>query len=368
MRKCNPKNERIKHRYLAYLEEAKRFSSKSADQAAAAINQFEQSAGYKDFSRFHIEQARRFKRLLSEQVNTATGRPLAKATTHSRLMALKAFFHWLAGQPGFKSRITYSDAEYFNPSANDSRIATAKRESPVPGLEQIRHAISSAPTQTVISKRDQALMAFIILTGARDDATASFLIRHMDFAKRTVFQDARQVRTKNRKTFTSRFFPVGNDIKVIVRDWVHFLETELHFGPDDPLFPATRLGHDANHQFVPVGFSRRCWSNADSIRRIFRQLFEAAGLPYFNPHSFRKTLVRLGERICRTPEEFKTWSENLGHEHVLTTFTSYGAVPSSRQAAIFDELWLRTRDAPSDGEPDAETVAAVLAYLQRRGS
>jgi len=43
-------------------------------------------------------------------------------------------------------------------------------------------------------------------------------------------------------------------------------------------------------------------------------------LPYFNPHSFRNTLVRLGQEICRSPEEFKSWSQNLGHEKVLTTF------------------------------------------------
>jgi hypothetical protein len=35
-------------------------------------------------------------------------------------------------------------------------------------------------------------------------------------------------------------------------------------------------------------------------------------LPYFNPHSFRKTLALLGGRICKTPEEYKAWSQNLG--------------------------------------------------------
>jgi integrase len=53
---------------------------------------------------------------------------------------------------------------------------------------------------------------------------------------------------------------------------------------------------------------------------------QRADLPYFKPHSFRMTLAMLGERICPTPEAFKAWSQNLGHEHVLTTFTSYGNV------------------------------------------
>jgi hypothetical protein len=35
-------------------------------------------------------------------------------------------------------------------------------------------------------------------------------------------------------------------------------------------------------------------------------------------------LVLPGERICRTPEQFKAWSQNLGHEKPLMTFCSYG--------------------------------------------
>ncbi len=96
-----------------------------------------------------------------------------------------------------------------------------------------------------------------------------------------------------------------------------------------PVLPLART-----RQFEPVGLDRKCWSTAAPIRAIFREAFTAAGLPYFNPHSFRKTLVRLGEQLCRTPEDFKAWSQNLGHEQVLTTFTSYGQVARDRQYDI----------------------------------
>ena len=326
MRKHHPKNERIKRRYLAWLEEAKRLSPHSVDQAAAAIAAFEASTNYKDFAAFHIEQARRFKRELGEAVNPDTGRPLAKATIHSRLMALKAFFQWLAREPGYKSRLNYSDAEYFNPSANDTRIATTRRERPVPDLAQIHHVLDTMPAGTPIEQRDRAVIAFAILSGARDDAIASLSLRHVDLDQRVVHQDARDVRTKYRKSFPTWFFCVGGQAEAIVRDWIGFLKTEMHFGPDDPLFPQTRIGLDAEGRFAPAGLERTHWKNADAIRRIFRQALTAAGLPAFNPHSFRKTLARLGEELCNTPEEFKAWSQNLGHEDVLTTFTSYGVV------------------------------------------
>ena len=77
-------------------------------------------------------------------------------------------------------------------------------------------------------------------------------------------------------------------------------------------------------QFEAAGLERKHWSTAAPIRAIFREAFAAAGLPYFNPHSFRNTLVQLGQTVCQTPEEFKAWSQNLGHEGVLTTFSAMG--------------------------------------------
>jgi len=51
---------------------------------------------------------------------------------------LKRFFQWLAGQPGFKSKFQYSDADYFNLSEKDVRVATAKRQQKATTLEQVK--------------------------------------------------------------------------------------------------------------------------------------------------------------------------------------------------------------------------------------
>jgi site-specific recombinase XerD len=119
-------------------------------------------------------QRRAFKRDLSDQRGHRSGEPLSKATLYATLTALKRFFVWLAGQPGYKSRISYADADYFNLSAKETRIAKATRPARVPTLEQIRHVIQSMPATTDIERRDRALIAFTILTGARDGAVASF--------------------------------------------------------------------------------------------------------------------------------------------------------------------------------------------------
>lgn len=362
MAKHHPANERIKRRYFAYLEEAKRMAPSSVDQVAASIALFEKSTGHRSFKAFHIEQPKKFKRDLDAMTNPKTGKPLAKSTIHSRLMAVKAFAQWLAGQSGYKSRISYSDAEYFNPSANDSRIAKAEREKRVPTLEQIRHVLDTMPTATVLDRRDRALIAFTLLSGARDDAIASFKIKHVDQVARRVDQDARDVRTKARKSFVSWFFPVGDDIAAIVKVWIEELRSDHLFSPDDPLFPSTRIDLDAKGHFGPVGIKREGWRDASAIRRIFKDRFESAGLPYFNPHSFRDALVRLGERQCITPEQFKAWSQNLGHEQVLTTLMSYGAVARHRQGEIMLTIGAST-SRPRD-LIDPQMRAALEAFLK----
>lgn len=356
----NPQNERIKRQYFLYLKEAKRHSEATVDQVAKALARFEADTGYRDFKSFRPEAAVAFKRHLSEQVSRATGDRLSKATLYSTLTSLTRFFHWLAGQPGYRARLRYADAEYFNLSDKEARVATARRDRPVPTLEQVKHVISLMPAGSDVELRNRGLVAFILLTGARDSAVASMKLKHVDLVDEKVYQDAREVDTKNSKTFNTYFFPVGDEVKAIVVEWVNFLRVERLWGNDDPLFPATATVVGTDGQFRGDGLKRHHWRSADPIRRVFREAFEAAGLPYFNPHSLRSTLARLGEQLCRTPEDFKSWSQNLGHEGVLTTFSSYGAVSSSRQREIIRGLDQRPSEGPLSVQALARAVAAEL--------
>jgi integrase len=334
----NPGNERIKRAYFTWLAESQGYSDATLDGVAKALNRFETYTKFRDFKTFHIEQAKGFKASLAEQTSDRTRDYLSKGTLYTTLNALKRFFIWLAGQPGYKSRISYADAEYFNLSTKETRIAKAHRIERVPTLEQIRHAIRIMPAGTEIERRDRAILAFTILTGARDGATASLMLKHIDVDQGRIDQDARQVKTKFSKSFETWFFPVGDDIRQVVVEWVSYLRHEKLWGRDDPLFPATKIVVGVSRHFEVAGLDRKHWSSAGPIRKIFKDAFAEVGLPYFNPHSFRKTLALLGGQICKSPEEYKAWSQNLGHEHVLTTFSSYGDVARHRQAEIIRGL------------------------------
>src|SRR5450631_2910033 len=114
MRKHSPENERIKRQYFVYLKEARRHCEPTVDAAAKALHRFEEYTRYRGFKAFHFEQAIAFKRHLAEQNGQRSGEKLSKATLYATLTQLKRFFQWLAREPGYKSHIHYSHAEYFN--------------------------------------------------------------------------------------------------------------------------------------------------------------------------------------------------------------------------------------------------------------
>ena len=364
MAKINAKNERIKRKYLTWLEEARRKDIKTTTQVAAAISLFEQSTSQRDFAAFHHEQARKFKRDLEKAINERTGKPLSETTIRSRLQMVKAFFEWLSDQPGYKSKVDFTEAAYFSPSGRQDRIASARRESPVPTLEQIRHVVSTAPHTTAIEKRDRALIAFAILTGMRDAAMASLPIGKINMAKREVFQDARVVKTKNSKTMTTFFFPIGDDFVAIVEDWIAYLKTDLLFSETDPLFPKTEIGLNGDGVFTAVGLCRENWADASAIRRIFRERFEAAGLSYFHPHSFRKTLAHLAYELNLGLRESKAWSQNLGHDKPMTTWTSYGKIDDANTGEIMEDL--ARAPSPNDDPMPPEAKAWLTRQINAK--
>jgi integrase len=334
-------NERIKRAYRLHLKAARGLNDATLDVATAALHRFEVSTGFRPFKKFHFEQAVAFRRRLEEARNERTGKPISKATALQVLNALRAFFLWVAEQPGYRSRIRYSDADYFRLSEKDTRVAKATKARPVPTPEQIESVLERSPVASVIDRRNRAIVAFTWLTGVRDGALVTLKLRHIDLDKQMVDQDPREVKTKNSKQLRTTFFGVGGSAQCIVEEWIAELRRDHLWGNDDPLFPASAIGQNSEQQFAAVGLARAHWATTDAVRKIFKLLFEGAGLHGFNPHSFRHALASLGERTCQNPEHFKAWSQNLGHEGVLTTFSSYGPVSEQRQAELIKTLTKR---------------------------
>ncbi len=336
--RSNARNDRVKRDYLIFLGNARQRSQATVDQVRQAIDRLEAYTGFKDFGTFNKDQARGFKAALIAAKSVRTGKPISTSTAHHVLQAIKEFLAWLQSQPGYRRRINVPDIAYLNLTAKEEREAHVVRPKSYPTIEQYRAALFALPSTTEIERRDRAVMALLLLTGMRDSAAASLKLKHISIARRHVFQDPREVHTKFSKAIETFFFPVGDDVEEALRDWVRFLFEVKLFGRDDPLFPKSSVGMGEDGDFMVKGLSREHWATAEPIREIFRRAFVGVDLPYFRPHSVRDTLTQLAYRRQLTPEQLKAWSQNLGHESVLTTLGSYGRVSSERHGEMMAEL------------------------------
>lgn len=337
MAQFHAENERIKRQYLEWLRDAGGKDEKTLDQVAASLRDLEIALGVKPFKAFHRDWGRRYKAHLEKCRNARTGQPLCLTTRDARLSQVKAFFKWLAYQPGYKSRVSISDVEYFNNNAKDARAAHAQRPVRYPSLQQCDHAFRLMPESDEVQRRDRAIFALLMLTGARAGAAASFRLGHVDIVEGVIFQDGREVKTKAAKTFETWFFPVDRMYRACFEGWVNYLREEKLFGPQDALFPKLVSGVK-DGRFCCEGFSREPYSGSQMINAVVRRAFEQAGLHAFTPHSFRKTLAMLGDEICQTLEARKAWSQNLGHDSLSVTVSAYMPVSRERQACIIKEL------------------------------
>ena len=154
------------------------------------------------------------------------------------------------------------------------------------------------------------------------------------------------MKTKRRKTFTTHFFPVGPKPLNIVSEYVAMLPATSASDrtircPPPRDWRRTRTGALPRPRLGGHPGARR-----DQFARFSAILLRRQAAPYVNPHVFRKTLIRLGETLCRSPEEWKAWSQNLGHESEMTTFVGYGQVPDKHRQAEM----MRTLSRPRTGE------------------
>jgi integrase len=357
----NATNERIKHRFLAYLRGPLQLDEQSIDAAAGALDRFDESNRWRDFKTFRPEQADAFQRVLARERSARTSEPLSKSTVVSTLRELKRFFFWLADQPGYR-RLQHDWAEHFNPPRKALEVARARRPPRAPTLMQVREMIAAQPANTPLEKRDRAVIALTAITASRVDATASLRLKHLDLDAGVLHLDGREVRTKFGKTFDVTLCPIGGEAEAILDEWVEYLKSEFGFGPNDPLFPATRTGFDRDGRPAAPTLSRDFWATADPIRAIFKKAFANAGMANFNPHSFRHTLTQHVMSGRRSAEELKAFSQNLGHTDMLVTLTSYGEVPFHRQ----HELIRASGDREEETERLIELGRAVLAATKAK--
>ncbi|WP_336801070.1 tyrosine-type recombinase/integrase [Kaistia sp. MMO-174] len=357
-------NDILRYRYQGFLEHAKGYSTKTIDSHLRAIVGFNQFQRGRLFGTITIEHIMAFRKHILEKVSQTTGEELSASTIVHTLGALQDFFHWLVDSefPKFDR----AAIEYFTPPKRTELNARTRPRRQVPTPEDIARMVAAIDIDTFIGLRDAAVISIIFLTGIRDGALISLRIKHVRVEQRQINQDSNEVETKLGKNQVTTWFPVGEQYESILMKW---LEVRKAAGAtdEDPLFPKTPS------VIAPKASRADCnlpWASATPVRVLFKDACAAAGLPYFNPHSIRNTLVHLGRKVCRTDEEKKAWSQNLGHKHMRTTDDDYGHVDSERQFELLTAMAKRGEKGLGDAEivellraASPEKIAAVRVLL-----
>ena len=227
-----------------------------------------------------------------------------------------------------------------------------------PTTEQVLLILASMARATLNERRDRAIVAASFQFGTRASATASLRLKHVDVKARKVYQDATVVRVKNSKSQTTCWFPIGDPAEEIVKAWIEEL-LQLGCTPEDALFPPDAVLSSPHLLATAARMPIEPWKTEGAIRRAFRSGCSEARLPYFNPHSARHYLKSIRDDFCRTLDQRKAWSHNMGHENEQITEANYAKMTDQRRDEIFGGL--------SAGRAETEDeLWLLLAYYERR--
>lgn len=364
-------NEIMKRRFFDYQRASGGYAENSIETYEKALLRWQEFTSDEDFRLFDKARAMQFKDWLAKR-NGVGDEKLSVSYQYHTLRKLKAFFRWLAEQDAYKQSIRVTDIDFLNLGKKESRQARQSGRRKIPALEQVQTVIEFIVPETEVDRRDRALISFSLLTGARISAIVSLPIGAFDRDECVVDQDpSLGVQTKYAKRITTALFPLKYDKpREYFLEWYDYLMNEKGFAATDPIFPATKLeqGKENVSYYSSGEVNKEFWKKSSSARKIFEKRFKAAGVPYFHPHTFRHLVVKEFMKIPLTEEQKKAVSQNLGHEHVSTTFGSYGygKIDEERQIELLSEIDFDAVKAKSMlGEEDLQRIAEILKMASK---
>jgi integrase len=323
-------NETVKREFFAQLKGGRGFTESSVKAHADAIWKWQEFTQNDDFANFNKIKAAEFVGWLETRPSNTPSGKLSVSSRANYVRRVKKFFEWLAGQPGYKSRILKNDVEYLRLSKAEAQTVRYGTTRKAPTLDEAKQIIGKIEIKNEVDQRDRAMISLAVCTGMRIAAIVTLRMKSFDEGQKTFDQNPGDgVGTKNSKRILTTFLPIGwEDPARHFLDWYGDLKGK-GFGPDDPIFPATQRGFD-DQGLVGKEF----WSGAGVARNIFKERCEAANVTYYNPHSFRHLVVSVMEKRALTEEQKKAISLSLGHEDVGTTFGAHGYGKMTNDDAI----------------------------------
>ena len=164
MDETNPKNQRFK---LAWMEDLQIGKAPSTiDQKLAALAQYETATRWADFDslcRDHVLEYLEF-------IRSAKTSSKTKA---AKVRHVREFFKWMIMDERIKPKQARKPILMMRLTDKEQRAGRSKKMVKFANIEQITDTIASMPKTNAIERRNRALLAFTLLSGARDGAIIS---------------------------------------------------------------------------------------------------------------------------------------------------------------------------------------------------
>jgi len=351
---------------LKWLKEAKGFSEMTIRTIENALWRYEDFTNHEDYGLFSQHRAIGVKKWL--QARHCRDKPVSITTVYHHLRHLKDFFLWLAGQSGYKSKISLDIISYLSLEKKKVREAISPRQLKFPSLEYVLSLTRSIKIENEIDQRDRALIAFLLLSGMRDKAICTLPLGCFDRKSLEINQDSKLgVETKFGRTYVSILFRFDEELVKHVIEWAEYLERIKLFSTIAPLFPRSNLEQtEGGFCFISKEVEPVFWKGTGAVREILKNRAKEAGLDYYHPHSFRHAAVHLAMKCGRTAEEIKAISQNFGHENIGTTMMTYGTLDQFSVTEIVTGIDFSNRPEKTNRDGVIEELKKQLDRLKNR--
>ena len=297
------------------------------------LHEYEELNKFADFTNIN-------ENIIHSYVDALLVKNLSLSYIDHNLKTLKDFYSWLERQKGYKSKINYNHLAYFSLTRNQRKEARACEYQNSYKLDDIYRTIRSMPANTLLERRNRAMLSLQCICGLRVSELRTVKIKNIIYDEDAkgwmVYVNPKDMQVKFAKTRNAFFMPFAQDIKEIVLNWRNEL-ISLGFNDKSPLFPIIP-NHFNQFYLLEQQIKQEEIKSNSTIGDIFRRALETQGLTYYKVHNFRHMIAKLAAK--QSPEVFNAVSQSLGHSDIKTTFTSYGALHPTAVGNI-----LNTNDA-----------------------
>jgi integrase len=243
----------------------------------------------------------------------------------------------LQRQKGYHSKIKYYDIGFLNTTNKQRRAAKAPEHKKSYSYDQMILTIRRMPTDTMIQRRNKAMISLDALCGLRISGLRTLKMKNLirEDGGWFIYANPKDIKVKNSTPRRSPFFQMPQDIVDNVINRKNELMQKHNFKDKDLLFP--KIPNSFNWQnLLESEIEKEEMQSTSAVRDVFETAFKATGFKYINPHNFRHTRARFDAK--QSPEYLNATRQALGHKTIDTKLNSYGELSSDEQREIINMI------------------------------